>query len=168
MSIQRHRVGKLHCYHCQPSPLLFDSEITHEEVTILKMTTPATLNETELDEIYSFAIQLARQAGQMLLDAVDVRSGQTGGVRHVEKELVVDQMKVSLSPVLQAKHQDATLLPLLISIAPRRDATQFGEDCTCSVTKVPYLALIADRIFSRFVHRLLTRWLHERRRGFYS
>lgn len=57
------------------------------------------LTETELDEIYSFAIQLAKEAGQKLLDAVDARLGRastgttTGGggaVGHVEKESAVD------------------------------------------------------------------------------
>lgn len=66
-------------------------------------TTSAMLTETELDEIYSFAIQLAKEAGQKLLDAVDARLGQTstgttgtttggggGAVGHVEKESAVD------------------------------------------------------------------------------
>lgn len=66
-------------------------------------TTSAILTETELDEIYSFAIQLAKEAGQKLLDAVDARLGQTstitgtttgtgggGAVGHVEKESAVD------------------------------------------------------------------------------
>lgn len=62
-------------------------------------TTSAILTETELDEIYSFAIQLAKEAGQKLLDAVDARLGRastittTGGggaVGHVEKESAVD------------------------------------------------------------------------------
>lgn len=72
------------------------------------MSTISTiLTETELDEIYSFAIQLAKEAGQKLLDAVDARLGQTstgtgtttgtttgggggGAVGHVEKESAVD------------------------------------------------------------------------------
>lgn len=64
-------------------------------------TTSTILTETELDEIHSFAIQLAKEAGQKLLDAVDARLGQTsttitgtttggGGVGHVEKESAVD------------------------------------------------------------------------------
>lgn len=63
-------------------------------------TTSAMLTETELDEIYSFAIQLAKEAGQKLLDAVDARLGLTstgtttggggGAVGHVEKESAVD------------------------------------------------------------------------------
>lgn len=66
-------------------------------------TTSTILTETELDEIYSFAIQLAKEAGQKLLDAVDARLGRnstgtgtiTGGggggaVGHVEKESAVD------------------------------------------------------------------------------
>lgn len=63
-------------------------------------TTSTILTETELDEIYSFAIQLAKEAGQKLLDAVDARLGQTstgtttggggGAVGHVEKESAVD------------------------------------------------------------------------------
>lgn len=65
-------------------------------------TTSTMLTETELDEIYSFAIQLAKEAGQKLLDAVDARLGQTstgtttggggggGAVGHVEKESAVD------------------------------------------------------------------------------
>lgn len=64
-------------------------------------TTSTILTETELNEIYSFAIQLAKEAGQKLLDAVDARLGQTGtttgtttggggAVGHVEKESAVD------------------------------------------------------------------------------
>lgn len=64
-------------------------------------TTSTILTETELDEIYSFAIQLAKEAGQKLLDAVDARLGRTstitgtgggggGAVGHVEKESAVD------------------------------------------------------------------------------
>lgn len=68
-------------------------------------TTSTILTETELDEIHSFAIQLAKEAGQKLLDAVDARLGRastitgtgTGGggggggaVGHVEKESAVD------------------------------------------------------------------------------
>lgn len=64
-------------------------------------TTSAILTETELDEIYSFAIQLAKEAGQKLLDAVDARlsrastgtgttTGGGGAVGHVEKESAVD------------------------------------------------------------------------------
>lgn len=66
-------------------------------------TTSTILTETELDEIYSFAIQLAKEAGRKLLDAVDARLGQTstgttgttgggggGAVGHVEKESAVD------------------------------------------------------------------------------
>lgn len=63
-------------------------------------TTSTILTETELDKIYSFAIQLAKEAGQKLLDAVDARLGQTstttgtggggGAVGHVEKESAVD------------------------------------------------------------------------------
>ena len=78
------------CNHCKSSPLLFDKRSFHVEVKISDMTTPATLDESELDEIYSFATQLAKRAGQMLLDAVDARSGQTGGASHVEKESAVD------------------------------------------------------------------------------
>lgn len=65
-------------------------------------TTSTILTETELDEIYSFAIQLAKEASQKLLDAVDARLGRTsttatgtttgggGAVGHVEKESAVD------------------------------------------------------------------------------
>lgn len=66
-------------------------------------TTSTILTETELDEIYSFAIQLAKEAGQKLLDAVYARLGRTstgtitgtatgggGAVGHVEKESAVD------------------------------------------------------------------------------
>lgn len=66
-------------------------------------TTSTILTETELNEIYSFAIQLAKEAGQKLLDAVDARLGRTsttitgtttggggGAVGHVEKESAVD------------------------------------------------------------------------------
>lgn len=50
----------------------------------------AAIQDTELAEIYSFAIQLAKDAGQMLLDAVDMRAGKTVREGHVEKESSVD------------------------------------------------------------------------------
>lgn len=49
-----------------------------------------SISETELDEIHAFAVQLAKDAGKMLLEAVDARSCKTGGAGHVEKESAVD------------------------------------------------------------------------------
>ncbi|KAF2209531.1 hypothetical protein CERZMDRAFT_47117 [Cercospora zeae-maydis SCOH1-5] len=49
-----------------------------------------TLAESQLEEIHAFATELAKQAGQMLLDAVDARSGSVAGAEHVEKESAVD------------------------------------------------------------------------------
>jgi myo-inositol-1(or 4)-monophosphatase len=48
----------------------------------------------ELDEIYSFAIGLGKQAGQMLRDAAQLRMDGGGGTKeqqeHVQKENAVD------------------------------------------------------------------------------
>lgn len=54
------------------------------------MTDRSAIEETELDEIHSFAVALAKQAGQMLLDAVELRAGKTVREGHVEKESAVD------------------------------------------------------------------------------
>lgn len=54
------------------------------------MASNEPISETELDEIHAFAVQLAKDAGQMLLAAVDARSGKTGQAGHVEKESAVD------------------------------------------------------------------------------
>lgn len=54
------------------------------------MASQATLSETDLDEIHAFAVQLAKDAGKMLLEAVDARSGKNGQSGHVEKESAVD------------------------------------------------------------------------------
>jgi myo-inositol-1(or 4)-monophosphatase len=50
------------------------------------------LDETELDAIHAFAVNLAKDAGQMLLAAVQARSSTSpaGRVCHVEKESAVD------------------------------------------------------------------------------
>lgn len=55
-----------------------------------KNMTTETLSDAQLEEIYAHATQLAKQAGQMLLDAVEARSGSSAGARHVEKESAVD------------------------------------------------------------------------------
>ncbi|KKY31358.1 putative inositol monophosphatase [Diaporthe ampelina] len=49
-------------------------------------------SEKELDEIYAFAIQLGKDAGQMLMDAAKLRMAGGGGAAHesVEKENAVD------------------------------------------------------------------------------
>lgn len=49
-----------------------------------------TLSDAQLEEIYAHATQLAKQAGEMLLDAVEARSGSSAGAGHVEKESAVD------------------------------------------------------------------------------
>jgi myo-inositol-1(or 4)-monophosphatase len=49
-----------------------------------------SISEAELDEIHAFAVQLAKDAGQMLLDAVEARSGKNGKAAHLEKESAVD------------------------------------------------------------------------------
>ena len=126
------------------------------------MTTPATLDESELDEIYSFATQLAKRAGQMLLDAVDARSGQTGGASHVEKESAVDLVTQtdegeSFSR-LTSQASGCNLFPLLISIVPSPQAAQLGEDRTSNVTTRPYIALFAGPSCMNFLCFLLTRW----------
>lgn len=54
------------------------------------MADRSAIEETELDKIHSFAIALAKQAGQMLLDAVELRAGKTVREGHVEKESAVD------------------------------------------------------------------------------
>ena len=48
----------------------------------------------ELDEIYAFAVQLGKDAGQMLLEAAEARYGASDGVNQaqssVEKDSSVD------------------------------------------------------------------------------
>ncbi|EKG20713.1 Inositol monophosphatase [Macrophomina phaseolina MS6] len=53
---------------------------------------PADLAEHELDEIYSFAVQLGKDAGKMLLDAAMLRcqGGEQKEAAHVEKMNAVD------------------------------------------------------------------------------
>jgi hypothetical protein len=54
----------------------------------------ADISRAELDEIYDFAVQLGKEAGQMLLDAAKLRMGDGAASReqkeHVEKENAVD------------------------------------------------------------------------------
>jgi myo-inositol-1(or 4)-monophosphatase len=49
------------------------------------------ISDTELDEIYAFAVQLGKDAGKMLMDAAAARMS-SGGAAHeaVEKENAVD------------------------------------------------------------------------------
>lgn len=49
-----------------------------------------TDNNIDLDEIYAFAVQLAKDAGQMLFNAANSRSGTISRRSHVEKESAVD------------------------------------------------------------------------------
>lgn len=54
------------------------------------MVSNGSISEAELDDIHSFAVQLAKDAGKMLLEAVDARSGKKGQAAHEEKESAVD------------------------------------------------------------------------------
>lgn len=48
------------------------------------------ISEKELDEIYAFAIQLGKDAGQMLMDAAKLRMASGGAQQSEEKESAVD------------------------------------------------------------------------------
>jgi len=50
----------------------------------------STLSEAELDQIYEFALQLAKDAGRMLHNAMLARCNAGRRVDHVEKESAVD------------------------------------------------------------------------------
>lgn len=53
----------------------------------------ATQQDLDLDDVYKFALQLGKDAGQMLMDAVQRRiqgNGATTSVSYVEKENSVD------------------------------------------------------------------------------
>lgn len=50
----------------------------------------STNDNIDLDEIYAFAVQLAKDAGQMLFEAASSRSGTISRQSHVEKESAVD------------------------------------------------------------------------------
>lgn len=54
------------------------------------MASHGSISEAELEEIHNFAVQLAKDAGRMLLEAVDARSGKKGDAGHSEKESAVD------------------------------------------------------------------------------
>lgn len=54
------------------------------------MASKGNISDVYLDEIHSFAVQLAKDAGQMLLQAVDTRLGKQGKAGHDEKESAVD------------------------------------------------------------------------------
>ena len=51
-----------------------------------------TLSDTELREIYTFALDLGRRAGKILIDGVEKRTGDQSGreVEEVEKMNAVD------------------------------------------------------------------------------
>jgi hypothetical protein len=51
------------------------------------------LSKAELDDIYAFAVELGKEAGKMLMEAVRVRMGETGSLdqeEHLQKENAVD------------------------------------------------------------------------------
>jgi myo-inositol-1(or 4)-monophosphatase len=52
----------------------------------------AEINETQLGEIYAFAVQLGKDAGNMLMEAAKSRFGDTGqgGQAFTEKDSAVD------------------------------------------------------------------------------
>ena len=54
----------------------------------------AELSREELDEIYEFAVELGKQAGQMLMDAAQLRINGAGTTtdssQHTQKENAVD------------------------------------------------------------------------------
>lgn len=54
----------------------------------------STLSQEELDGIYAFAVDLGKRAGQMLIDAAQVRidggNASPGQKEHVQKENAVD------------------------------------------------------------------------------
>lgn len=54
----------------------------------------ASLSQNELDSIYAFAVDLGKQAGQMLVDAAQVRIDGGNATQdekeHVQKENAVD------------------------------------------------------------------------------
>lgn len=54
------------------------------------MAASTAVDGVDLDEIYAFTVQLAKEAGQMLLAAVDARSGKSGQAESTEKESAVD------------------------------------------------------------------------------
>ncbi|KXT05277.1 hypothetical protein AC579_7452 [Pseudocercospora musae] len=54
------------------------------------MAASTAVDGVDLDEIYAFTIQLAKEAGQLLLAAVDARSGKSGHAESTEKESAVD------------------------------------------------------------------------------
>lgn len=48
------------------------------------------LTQSELDDIYAFAVDLGRKAGQLLLDGVEKRIAGAGNYEFEEKENAVD------------------------------------------------------------------------------
>jgi myo-inositol-1(or 4)-monophosphatase len=57
------------------------------------LNTMSELSKAELDDIYAFAVDLGKAAGEMLTQAAKVRMGSTGNQEqkeHVQKENAVD------------------------------------------------------------------------------
>jgi len=71
------------------------------------------LSHTELDEIYAFAVQLCKDAGQMLLEVAELRyaDDRTEELGHVEKDSSVDLVTQTDEGTMHSKeprqpHQD--------------------------------------------------------------
>ena len=85
----------------------------------------APIDETALAEIQRFAVQLAKDAGQMLLAAVELRAGKTVREGHVEKESAVDlvtQTDEGQSPLLVVGLEGLLATLLRFCQSPRRYA----------------------------------------------
>lgn len=50
------------------------------------MTTSHTMSEEELQELYVFSLDLARRAGKILMDGVDMRCGDSGSRTETKQE----------------------------------------------------------------------------------
>jgi myo-inositol-1(or 4)-monophosphatase len=78
----------------------------------------ADLSREELDEIYTFAVELGKQAGKMLMDAAQLRMNGGDGTgkeeaEHVQKENAVDLVTETDENVEAfIKHQIAEKYPL--------------------------------------------------------
>lgn len=64
-----------------------------------------SLDQTELDEIYAFAVDLGRKAGQLLLDGVEKRIAGAGHATESEKDSSVD--------IVTQTDEGYSILPLL-------------------------------------------------------
>lgn len=92
------------------------------------MATSSSFDGIDLDDIYAFTVQLAKEAGQMLLKAAETRCGQSGQAGSVEKDSAVD----IVTQTDEGTSSSHMVFDRSWSRAPRSIPPFLQPECSCS------------------------------------